>query len=111
MFVKEVSEDEFIHQIIDLAHLYHWRVQHTRPAWSKKGWRTPIQGDPGFPDLVLVKAPRVIVAEVKSDKGRASPVQKGWLGELYGCPGVEVYVWKPRMWDDIVETLADKGPC
>ena len=104
-FPKMISEADFLGQVIDLAHLCGWRVQHVRPAWSNKGWRTPIQGDPGFPDLVLVKQPRVIIAELKSDKGSVDHEQRAWLTELAGCPGVESYVWKPRIWDDIVAIL------
>lgn len=100
-----MTEADFLNQIIELAHLYQWRVQHVRPAWSNKGWRSPIQGDSGFPDLVLMKPPRVILAEVKSNKGRLSPEQRDWVTALDICPGVETYIWRPRMWDDIVEIL------
>lgn len=100
-----MTEDEFLRQIIELAHVYQWRVHHERPAWTNKGWRTPIQGDRGFPDLVLARSPRVIIAEVKSDKGRLTREEREWLEEMEGCPGVESFIWRPRMWDDIVGIL------
>lgn len=100
-----ISEEEFLGQIIELAHLYQWRVHHVRPAWTNKGWRTPIQGDVGFPDLVLARSPRVIIAEVKSEKGRLTPEEREWLTEVDTCVGVESYLWRPRMWDDIVGIL------
>ena len=93
-------------QVIDLAHLQGWLVHHTRPAQNRRGqWGTPIQGDKGFPDLVLVRRPRVIFAEIKSQKGAPSAEQTGWLLELAGCPGVETHIWKPSDWPDIERTL------
>ncbi len=35
--------------------LYHWRIAHFRPAKTEKGWRTPMTGDVGFPDLVIAR--------------------------------------------------------
>ena len=101
----KVSEAQFMGSIIDLALLRLWLIQHSLPAISNKGWRTPVQGDTGFPDLVLARAPRLIVAEIKSDKGSASPEQRLWLSELSDCPGVEVYYWKPHDWEDIKRIL------
>lgn len=100
-----ITEADFLLQIIALAVVYHWKVHHVRPAWSKKGWRTPVQGNVGYPDLTLVRAPRVIVAEVKTDRGSLTREQKEWLDAFRNCPGVETYVWKPRHWNDIVKAL------
>jgi len=103
------TEADFMGQVIELAHLGGWRVHHTRPAWTGKGWRTPIQGDPGFLDLVLVrkrgKRVRVIIAELKSDKGRVTDDQREWLGLLEGCKGVEVYLWRPTNFEGIIAAL------
>jgi len=103
--VEFVSEAAFLTQVIDLAQALHWRAHHVRPAWSKKGWRTPIQGDPGFPDLVLVRPPRVIFAELKSERGRLSDEQEIWIDWLEKCHLGEIYIWKPSDWDDIVSKL------
>ena len=104
------TETEFMSQVMELAHLRGWRAHHTRPAWTSKGWRSPIQGDPGFPDLVLVrkcgKHVRVIIAELKSEKGRLTGEQKAWLRLLEGCKGVEAYIWRPKMWEDILSILS-----
>jgi len=101
-----MTEADFLNQVIDLAHLYKWRVAHFRPGQRSDGtWYTAIQGDAGFTDLVLVRQPRVIFAEVKSDKGRLSPEQRDWITALDLCPGVETFIWRPRMWDDIVGIL------
>jgi len=100
-----LSETDLMYQILDLAHVRGWLAQHTRPAWTAKGWRTPIQGDKGFPDLVLARAPRVIIAELKDDRAQLSKEQKLWVERLSDCRGVEVYVWRPRDWAEIEVVL------
>lgn len=103
------SESVFLTQVIDVAHLHGWKAHHVRTAWSKKGYITPIQGDAGFPDIVLVKAPRVLFVELKVDNGRLTPPQEWWLDDLEKCPGVEMYVWRPKMWDFLVAVLKREG--
>ena len=53
---------------------------------------------PGFPDCVLIKPPRLIVAELKTEKGRLSAHQEVWLHRFLQIDGVEVYLWKPSQW-------------
>jgi hypothetical protein len=99
-------EREFQQAVIDLARLMGWRVHHTRPALTQRGrWLTPLQGDAGFPDLVLCRPPRVIFAELKRAGGRLTHAQRGWLEALQACAGVECYLWTPADWDAIVQHL------
>jgi hypothetical protein len=49
----------------------------------------------GFPDLVLVRAPRVIFAELKRNDQRPTAEQWRWINELGDCDGVEAYIWCP----------------
>jgi hypothetical protein len=99
-------ESDFQQAVIDLAHVYRWRVAHFRPAKTEQGWRTPVQADgKGFPDLVLVKLGRCLFAELKSERGRLSLEQKAWLSDLTLCSGVECHVWRPSDWNIINATL------
>jgi len=101
-----ISESDFLGQVIELARVLGWFAHHVRPAFSKRGWRTPVQGDVGFLDLVLVSGVRgrVIFAEVKSEKGRLTYEQKAWIAALKDA-GQEVYVWKPSDWERIAEIV------
>jgi len=104
--VKAIPEREFQQQVIDLAHIFHWRVAHFRPAQTKKGWRTAVSADGmGFPDLVLAREGRLIFIEVKSEKGKFSLEQSEWLEVLKATGKCEVYVWKPSQWDEIMAIL------
>jgi hypothetical protein len=108
---KHLKEGEFLTQVVELAELTGWLVYHARPAWSEKGWRTPIQGNVGFPDLVLVRAPQMIFAELKSQKGKAAETQLTWLSQLnlvargLNPHNIFVYIWRPDDWDQIVNIL------
>jgi len=105
--ILRITEKEFQGQILDLAKIFRWRRAHFRAARTKHGWRTPVQADgKGFPDLVLVKPPRLIIAEVKRQDTKPDDHQLEWLNDFAGVPNVEVYTWKPADWDDIVAILA-----
>jgi len=89
-------EKHFQQKVITLAHYYGWLVQHTRAVNSEGRWMTPISGDAGFVDLVLVhtNGRGLIFAELKTDKGKVSPNQAEWitaLGEYAEC-----HVWRPK---------------
>lgn len=97
-----VSEADLQNAVIELAYLRGWRVTHFRPAKVRESqWVTPIQGHPGFPDLVLARDGVVLIAELKRVSGRVSPMQKLWALHLGG-----IYrLWTPQDWAEIQGTL------
>lgn len=135
---KGISETAFASQIFDLLTLYQWRWCHIRPAYSERGWRTPIQGhDPdgfkgkGLPDIIAVRPPRLLFAEIKNEYGKPMPEQEAWLNDLRECVKIittapivkgkplsyynakkagtwilpEIYLWRPSDIEAIVEIL------
>ncbi|WP_376793087.1 VRR-NUC domain-containing protein [Thermoflexus sp.] len=92
-----ISEKDFSQQVVDLARLLGWKVYRT--------WLS-IRSPAGFPDLVLAKPGRpLILAELKTERGKLSPAQEEWLATLRQVPGIEVYVWRPGDWEEIVRVL------
>src|SRR5262249_16551074 len=97
-----------------IAKLYGWLVMHQRPARTAKGWRTAIQGDAGFPDLVLVRPgrllrarpPRLLFVELKAKRGRLTDGQRQWMEALVQIPFVEVLTWTP---DDLTSGRIEKA--
>ena len=61
---------------------------------------------PGFPDLVLVKPPKVIFLEVKREKGRLTVAQADVLAMLSDCSEVQAAVVRPTDWGQVVEWLS-----
>jgi hypothetical protein len=66
----------------------------------------------GFPDLVLAhpKRPVLYLVELKTERGRIRPEQKIWKGvleriEAASCGVVRYRLWRPSMWESIVEEL------
>jgi hypothetical protein len=93
------TETELQDAVIELAHLFGWRVAHFRSARTAHGWTTPVSGDgKGFPDLVLVRE-RIVFAELKSARGTLTVEQQDWLHAL-GIAEVECHVWRPEQWED-----------
>jgi hypothetical protein len=101
----EVIEKDFQKLVINLAQGSGWLVHHALPSMNKRGvWATHELGDHGFPDLVLAHPTgRVIFAELKSDKGKVSPLQSRWITALQ--QGAVVHVWRPADLDWIARYL------
>lgn len=96
----QLSERDFLGQVIDLARLCGWLVHHQRPARTAQGWRSAVQGHKGFPDLVLVRGPYVLFVELKTDSGKTTPEQEDWLARLKAA-GAWACVWRPGDWQTI----------
>ncbi len=76
--VAAVSEREFQTQVLTLARLSGWKTYHTHEARRSAS---------GFPDLVLVRPPRLLFVELKSQEGRVRPEHNVWLDALAACGG------------------------
>jgi hypothetical protein len=111
-----VNERDFQQQVLDLARLYQWAAYHTFDSR-----RSAV----GFPDLVLVRAPEIIFAELKAEKGRLSPEQREWIAALGLVEEAiaqrtpehlirdrlfEVNVWRPSDFDAINRRLSRARP-
>lgn len=102
-----MTEAVFQRQVIQFARLRGWKCAHFSTARGARGeFRTPTVADgAGFPDLTLAH-PRgwLLVRELKTDTGRVSAAQQGWL-ELLASAGVDASVWRPRDWPRIQAEL------
>lgn len=76
----------------------------TRGGWLHYHTYNSKHSAPGFPDLVLVRVPEVVVAELKAEDGRVSADQQRWLDALAAC-GLEVYVWRPSDFAEVSARL------
>jgi hypothetical protein len=107
-----VTEAQWLGAVGDLLDACGWSWIHHRPARRANGkWRTPAQGNSakGFPDIVAVRAPRVLWLELKTTTGRVSPEQRDWIARLCDC-GQEAHVIRlPGDWETFV-TLTARDP-
>ena len=95
--MPRITERDFLASVRSLAELLGWACYHT--------WQS-IHSPAGFPDLVMVRPPRIIFAELKVGKRQPTPAQERWLNLLRECPGVEAYLWRPEDWEQIQAILS-----
>ena len=81
-----MTEKQWMELVIRLATYCRWQTMHVYDSR---------RSEPGWPDLVLCRAPELIFAELKTDQGRVTAAQQDWLDRLAAC-GQEVHVWRPR---------------
>jgi hypothetical protein len=90
-----MSEDQLLSAVLELAALRGWLRYHVRN--SRAGI---VQGDVGFPDLVLCRGQQLLFVELKSGKWQPGPAQRRWLDALAETRKAEVWVWWPHNWTD-----------
>lgn len=97
---KGLTEKVWQAQVTHIARPAGWRVYHTRFS---------VMSEAGFPDLCLVRPPRVLFVELKTDIGNLTTAQHEWGLLLSQCPGIEYYVWRPAMVESVYLTLLRLG--
>ena len=104
------SERDFMKAVIEMATLFGWRTWHDsatnapRQCWHCGRGTVLKRNDPGWPDLVLVRRPRILFVELKAEGETPTVEQWAWLGELDAC-GQEAHVWTPADWPAIERSL------
>lgn len=81
-----MTEAELLANVRALARQLGWKSYHTHDSR---------RSEPGFPDLVLARPGRVLVRELKSERGYLTKPQLAWIGLLCSA-GVDVGTWRPR---------------
>jgi VRR-NUC domain. len=89
------SEKAFQARVVALAKMRGWWVQHQYDSR---------RSEPGWPDLALLRCGRFMLRELKAERGRMTEEQSNCLAMLVYA-GVDAKVWRPSMWDTIVEEL------
>jgi Holliday junction resolvase len=73
-----------------------WRYYHTTNSQRSVA---------GFPDIVALRADRVLVAEIKGPKTRVTAEQRAWLA-AFETAGVPAFLWRlPGDWAHVGEVL------
>ena len=115
---KAMSEADLQRWVIQTAQTLGWRVHHSRTTKTQRRdgsvvYHTPISGDAGFFDLVLIHLEHgIIFAELKSQSGRLSERQRSWFDVAFGAKDsfdftglLRLKLWRPSDRDDIERIL------
>lgn len=90
-----MSERAFQWRVVALARQLGWVEFHQFDSRrSREGW----------PDLVLIRRPRILFLELKSESGKATEPQLETLAALQDC-GLDARLVRPSDWEAIQETL------
>jgi hypothetical protein len=92
----EVTERDFQAEVLRAAQLLKWRCYHTLDSRGSAA---------GYPDLTLVRGKRLIMAELKRQKGTVTNAQQAWLDDLARVETLDTFLWKPADWNQVEETL------
>lgn len=110
MATHRPSELQCERTIIEAARIAGWRVHGEGTAIRQSGrYATPIKGDRGFPDLILVRDSVMIAVELKRKPNRVEAGQQAWLDALGEVPGVTaLIVWVPEQMQAFIESLFER---
>ena len=123
--LPRLTERRWMKQVLEIAGTFGWRSWHDAAVNNRltcrKRYETgcqgtlvcdtcgeparPVRNAPGWPDLLLLRDQTLVVVELKSDRGRVSPEQEGWLTAFRRVARVVVCVWRPRDLEDVIRRL------
>ena len=102
-----ISENELLHTVLEMAEALGYVVYHV----LEQGYYAK-RTSKGFPDLVLYRpldfdrgwSKRLIVIELKSQRGKVTVEQQQWL-DGFGSSGIETYLIRPVDLDTLENLL------
>ena len=97
---RAISEAQLQRDILEMADRFGWMAYHHYDS------RRQDKRGNGFPDLVLVRAPVVVFAELKDMRRDPTPEQVAWLDELGRCQTVVAQLWRPHHLAYVTRLLA-----
>ena len=100
---RDWTEGQFQSWVVDVAKEKGWRVHVT----LKRMRKASIVADPDWPDLEMLRGPRLVFAELKAESGRLTDGQRKVL-EMLNVAGQEVYLWTPGL-HPIIRSLLEEG--
>lgn len=83
-----MTEAQLQQAVLELAAFRGWMAMHIHDSRRSAG--------SGWPDLFLLhpRTGEIVVAELKSTRGRVSHAQQEWI-DAFAAAGVVVHVWRP----------------
>lgn len=109
--LPRLTEADFMRQVLQLAGLTGWEHWHDAATNAPRrcsdcgAVRRGPRNTAGLPDLLLVRGPQLIWAELKAQDGATSQEQRAWIARLRAA-GQRVYIWRPSDWPTIERVLA-----
>jgi hypothetical protein len=114
VLIEAMSEASWLLQVREWADRGGWYTWHDNATNAPR--RCPACGSMrrgarnacGLPDLLLWRAGRHIVAELKAEGGRLTDTQRAML-DRYRAAGIPAYVWRPSDHVQVFAVLLDEA--
>lgn len=107
--VRIPTEAECENTIIQTAKQFGWLVHGERPAYRQSGkFSNAIKGHVGWPDLVLMRPPQLLVIELKRPPNRTTPQQDRWLDAFRACGIDAEVIYVPDEMQQLCQMLATR---
>lgn len=94
-----MTENELLTAVTDALTTFRWRWTH-----SRRSDKALTMGHPGVPDIIAVRRGRLLLIELKTEKGQLTEDQWAWL--LEAEPKTHERSWlviRPRDLDDAIK--------
>lgn len=96
-----MSEDELLKGVTDALAAYGWRYSHAR-----RSDKALMMGHAGVPDIIAARNGRVLLIELKSEKGALSADQLAWMAEMpHASYQLTAMVLRPTGYDAFLEQI------
>jgi hypothetical protein len=100
---RAASEEEVLLAVTEALSWHGYRWTHIR-----RSDKALTMGSPGLPDLIAVRGPRLIAAELKAERGRFTADQSAWLDALVRVEEVDARVVRPSTLDAFLCSLEER---
>ena len=102
---KLMSEEQLSNIVVKLLGLYGFKYYYTWQPRQSSNRATQVKD---FPDIVAMKVPRLLVMELKREKGVVAPGQQEWIDGIKLCGSPESYVVRPSTLDLMQEIIENR---
>jgi len=96
---RDIAGEEFQKTTAQLAEMLGWWWVHFRPARTRSGWRTPVEGPmgEGWPDLFLVHPVRRLIRAIEVKREIDDPVTPAQANvhSVLEAAGIPVFTARP----------------
>lgn len=98
--LRQITEADWAGWVLSTAVLHGWTVHEEFDATRVNS---------GWPSIVALRGPRMVVAKLKPEGGAVTQAQQRWLDQFEeiarACDAVSVHVWRPSDEAAVLEVL------
>lgn len=103
--LRAMTERELQQLIVGRAKVLGWQWWHISPGQVRAGKWITASGSVGFPDLVLLRPPSMLMLELKRELGQMRPGQQEAIDALDKIDGVIARVVRPSDVPAVIDLL------